>query len=754
MNFTFSRNKTAFIIFIVIFGITALFSLIGVDAHHDGIMLKPAIDVSQGKTLFKESFSIYGAASILLQAAAIKVFGEYLAVIRILTALFYALIAVLLYLIWSRLLPKWLSILSCFIWFFLSHFFIYHYSIILFPWSTVYATFTVVLTIYLLFLYIEQDRILYWFLIGLTVSLTFWFKLNYGITAFCSILFYLILQAVLKKQGIECIKRSFIFLAGFLSVFSVFIVWIYSNDALNDFWLQSVTFATAFAKSNFYNSKPEFFMVTILKRMFLLGIKDQFTTYIWIAFPIATVWLYLRTLVNFSRSKKMDSRDEYILSLAVLAIFNWVNYYPISAIFQLHISAAPMIGLFTLFIYEASSSCLVNLHLVKYLRELRNVKMFSNFIADSKKVLSYFIFNSNSNLFSGNTSPAVIIVLVILALSLGYDLHFRIIHGLRNIRKSDHHISSIKSLSGMRVKKDYSDLYNEIGDEVNKHLTKYPNSNIISLTGNALFTTFNKNNKNFSPMYLYWTWMNTYLYPDYMTKLRNELANNQDLIFSDYFMIDGYVPKKCYLIEGSFQEPFVLMSPGKKEDIFSIEKSIHTRDNLDYFSFKITTSVKQEIEINSIIIIIINNELIPKKLNPFEFEHKLLPTVLDSKDKDFLIKTYIKDDAKEEYVLDKTTDKSTFSKLRVIFVNLFLNNNYLGRWNTLENSLYSYISIKFNDEVWIDTEKSANLKLPLKKGDRIKLILPYIQKIRYGKETSRIRINYNDNKYSEYIITY
>ena len=40
---------------------------LGVDPHHDGIMLKPALDVLSGQVLFRDTFTQYGALTTYLQ---------------------------------------------------------------------------------------------------------------------------------------------------------------------------------------------------------------------------------------------------------------------------------------------------------------------------------------------------------------------------------------------------------------------------------------------------------------------------------------------------------------------------------------------------------------------------------------------------------------------------------------------------------------------------------------------------------------
>jgi hypothetical protein len=59
-------------------------AFIDVDVNHDGVMFKPALDVAEGRILFKESYSLYGALTIIIQATALTIFGKYLIVIKLL----------------------------------------------------------------------------------------------------------------------------------------------------------------------------------------------------------------------------------------------------------------------------------------------------------------------------------------------------------------------------------------------------------------------------------------------------------------------------------------------------------------------------------------------------------------------------------------------------------------------------------------------------------------------------------------------
>ncbi len=66
------------LVFLGILIVAAHFARLDPDWHHDGILFKPAVDVAAGLSLFKETFTQYGALTTYLQAGAIAIFGKYL----------------------------------------------------------------------------------------------------------------------------------------------------------------------------------------------------------------------------------------------------------------------------------------------------------------------------------------------------------------------------------------------------------------------------------------------------------------------------------------------------------------------------------------------------------------------------------------------------------------------------------------------------------------------------------------------------
>lgn len=89
---------------ILTFAVFYPFAAIGLDFGHDGIMLKPALDVHSGQVLFRDTFSQYGALTTWLHAACLHVDPRLLS-LRIFTVVIYAASVFLLLLIWLRFSP-------------------------------------------------------------------------------------------------------------------------------------------------------------------------------------------------------------------------------------------------------------------------------------------------------------------------------------------------------------------------------------------------------------------------------------------------------------------------------------------------------------------------------------------------------------------------------------------------------------------------------------------------------------------------
>ena len=112
-------------------------AVIRVDPHHDGIMLKTALDVLSGQRLFRDTFTQYGPLTTYVHVAAMWAFGPGLLVLKLVTVAAYALSAGVLTAVWARILPVPLVVGSVVVWLLLAPF----YGVVwpLQPWSSAVA---------------------------------------------------------------------------------------------------------------------------------------------------------------------------------------------------------------------------------------------------------------------------------------------------------------------------------------------------------------------------------------------------------------------------------------------------------------------------------------------------------------------------------------------------------------------------------------------------------------------------------------
>jgi hypothetical protein len=115
----------------------APFMPIDVDVHHDGLMLKTALDVHSGQVLFRDTFTQYGALTTYVHVVALWLLGPHLLALKEATLVAYALAAVALTAVWARLLPLSLVVASLLVWVLMASF---YSSVWTFqPWASVIA---------------------------------------------------------------------------------------------------------------------------------------------------------------------------------------------------------------------------------------------------------------------------------------------------------------------------------------------------------------------------------------------------------------------------------------------------------------------------------------------------------------------------------------------------------------------------------------------------------------------------------------
>jgi hypothetical protein len=155
------------------------FAAIGVDPHHDGIMLKPALDVLSGQVLFRDTFSQYGPLTTYLQAWVLGIQPTLLS-LRLLTVAAYAGSLFFLYLAWRSLLPRSLSLVASLMFIVWAPF--YHPVWLMLPWSSALALFFQSIAIWALLRIVGGRPHAAWaWTLGIACACTLWCRQPVGV---------------------------------------------------------------------------------------------------------------------------------------------------------------------------------------------------------------------------------------------------------------------------------------------------------------------------------------------------------------------------------------------------------------------------------------------------------------------------------------------------------------------------------------------------------------------------------------------
>lgn len=384
------------------------FARIGVDLHHDGLMLKPALDVLSGQALFRDSFNQYGALSTWLQAGAMAVFGRSLFSLRLLNVLCYAVAAGVLVAVWRRLLPNPLVVLSFALWLALAPFLSFPFWTMI-PWSSVIAlAFQAVSTLFLCRAVEDRARIgreCAWS--GVCAALAAWARTPVGVTHTAAALGALLVLAWWTRDGRFARAGLVGFVAGAAAVTGAFGMVLLSQGSLTDWYLQTIDWPRRWAGARPTDARsivdtllpirallPRITLaapapivpmlvvsVAVLawvawrggpERRFLLGLaasvtvavlavlaldKRILTTAVGVAtlVPLGVVgsllWVGVARLRRSAAS--LDDRSAMVVVLGLISLASWHQYYPMPCPRHLFWAASPGIGLATYALWRA-----------------------------------------------------------------------------------------------------------------------------------------------------------------------------------------------------------------------------------------------------------------------------------------------------------------------------------------------------------------------------------------------------------------
>ena len=377
---------------------------IGVDQHHDGIMLKPAFDVLAGQVLFRDSFTQYGALSSYLQAAALWISPTLLS-IRLLTVAAYVGTLVLAYAAWRFVLPRCLAVVAGI--FFILFIPLYdkdywdHRYYILLPWSSVYAMLFQAVGLYSLLRAIHGRQAKSWaLLLGVACAAVCWCRQPVGLSMALALVATAVVLSWTGWTPVEGSKRT-IFgrtVVGFLGLNLLIFGGIAIAGALPAWWEQNIVWPARWSGSvDWMDTLPftihpvaalglvllgvalvlpgrlqekwaawsrrhsaVYFMVLAVvlgwQRAWLLRILDVTDGGWLLLLPLIFAGVAVGSIWHGRRGPKEPHSPEYYLTgaLAAVAVGSLTQYYPMADGWHIFDALAPVFGLFILGLWRWS----------------------------------------------------------------------------------------------------------------------------------------------------------------------------------------------------------------------------------------------------------------------------------------------------------------------------------------------------------------------------------------------------------------
>lgn len=697
------RGAHLALVFLLTSSVVGAISLLQVDPHHDGAMLKPAADVARGMTLFRDTFTQYGAMSTWLQALAIKAAGEYLLTIRLLTALCHGLIASLLWLACARFLPPYLATFSCLAWLGTGYFFLNYMAMFVMPWSTVYAVCAVLLTLHFMLKYAEGGGRRWLSAAGAAAALAAWFKINYGAAAFLSAAACLALLPGGGARGKAAASARF--LAGWLPVHALVAGWLALQGSFRDFTLQSVKFALTFSGNNLY-SAPAPLPVRVAKSLLQLDSPHGGMSFLWLVLPLAACAALFLSARACRAPGGGESRDRSALATALFALGLWLGYYPIPALFHMYMSSPLFFGLLSLLALKAAERW--------------------------------------------GFSRRRLLVLAVPLLLLLPDLAYRARAFTAKLYRAGswERLESPRFLRGMYVPPHEKRTY----EALDKLISGTPGP-LLNLTNSALFSLYRPGEPNVHKLSMDWDWNNSYLYPDYIPAVRARIAAGGGCIVANHpYLVPGYVPARSFptlQATASLSRPVVLLLPGRRAEGFRLlsadtVRRAGGRDGFpEAYRFRLL-ALPGARTVDSVVLRLASGDTLKAEIPRYEFEYGLLERAADEGGRRDIASAYELDGARGVYFA-RPMDAAGRLRLFDAVAGEYLYDKGAAFWDTFVGSLNTEIYVSRNGRRVDYGELTTGIAC--RPGDVFELQAPV--GAAQAAYAARLRVNFGGGLYQE-----
>ena len=490
------------------------FTALGVDPHHDGIMLKPAIDVLEGQILHRDTFMQYGTLTPLFHASLLSIFGKKLLVLRVATLLLECLSLGLLYIIWRTILPRKSAIAAVLLWCCLPPFLLYGWHML--PWSSSLALALQCSCLCLLALAVRSRHrhfaILQMLFAGLFASATFWARQPVGgLLAISGTVATFTLHYRFRRllNTDTAVGRDYLlrnpFLAawaiGGLSLAAVMLGWLYTNDALAAWYDQSIAWPRYWASK--YSFTAAIGLVATPREVL----------------PLLVILLVLAILLRtLSMSRLPPSARRVAITILSLALWIFALMYPplrhvhaIQKLLPVTMGLLLMLALLqrrfklTTYVFHIG----LMLPMIASLGQFYPVVCIRHMYWGITPAVGLFVFLIGRVL---RLSPSqTVMAVLVFATPLGA---FRALEGIQHLRQCAAPVSYPEFLAGMRPYKQtpahmpwYKSAQADIDFFTCLHgyiANSHPGTPLIYIGEDALFALASENHTNASPFYIQW----------------------------------------------------------------------------------------------------------------------------------------------------------------------------------------------------------------------------------------------------------
>jgi hypothetical protein len=395
-------NDTIKVFLVVFLGITiftfsAIFSRLNIDVHHQGIMFSAAMRVFNGEPLYVGNSFYYGPLVPILNAFGFFIFGKHLLVLQLMASACYGFIAILLWRIWARFLPEFLSLITVLFSFLLAPFLYWEFH----PWSSVYSLLFLLLSLFFSIKWLEIKKLWPLIYVGFFATLAFWSRQTVGLVLiFIMQLVIFILSVLLYEKKVSRIKPSLFYFSGFVLPLTIGVAILFFNNSLFS-WFDSCFKSRLDWAVNIAGEGAGFyqFIMTVVKSLFAL-----FNLNFWMFLPILMLFILFRIIIMLIIDRNRVRTESAIYFVYIVFCFiSWLQYYPVSEPRHHFWSALPMCAIPVIFLWRLYGQKLhpyTNKILLTSTRSINNLWVSIGGLIFLLFSITYF-FEVKQRLFSG-----------------------------------------------------------------------------------------------------------------------------------------------------------------------------------------------------------------------------------------------------------------------------------------------------------------------------------------------------------------